>query len=240
MGTYIINENYPIAITTGALIRAFNLQNVKVPDVRQITLKTYEKDDNGNVKYPQRQPDSKRRQLPTDFPKSPNPDYQLPVSQEPDTPIATSYLGTPVFADLTLKGGQYVDNITGEQVTFEDIRFEAVLISVDFSARIVKTEIQGRNGTIKEYIGEDDAKVGIQGVICGWNGHYPALEVSKLNEWRKAPIAKAAVSSYLQNLGIQSLVVEDCSIPQIAGGYSYQTFSMNCISDIPVELKITN
>jgi hypothetical protein len=200
-----INSTYPIAATTGALIRAFNLRNVVVPDARGNNFDTTVK---------------------------------AAVYKEGDTPLHTSALGTPVFADLTLKGGSYIDNITGNKVTFADVQFDAVLITVDFAARIVKTEIQGRNGTVKEYIGEDDAKISIQGVICGWNGHYPNLEVNALNEWRKAPIAKAAVSTFLQNLGIQSLVVEDFSLPQIAGGYSYQTFTINCISDVPVELKI--
>ena len=202
-----INSAYPIAATTGALIRAFNLRSVQVPDTR--------KQDVDTTKTSQ-------------------------AYKEGDAPLHTSVLGTPVFADLTLKGGSYVDNITGKEITFKDIQFDAVLITVDFSARIVKTEIQGRDGTVKEYIGQDDAKVAIQGVICGWNGHYPALEASQLNAWCKAPIAKAAVSTFLQNLGIQSLVVEDFSFPQMAGGYSYQTFSINCISDIPVELKITS
>jgi hypothetical protein len=158
----------------------------------------------------------------------------------PDAKLYDSILGTPVYADITLVGGTYTDNITGKAVEFPTLRFDSVILTVDFAARIVKTEIQGRNGTVKEYIGEDDASVSIQGVIVGHNGHYPALEVSSLNEWRKAPVAKAVTSTYLQNLGITNLVVEDCSIPQIAGGYSYQTFTINCISDIPVELKITS
>jgi hypothetical protein len=202
-----INSAFPIAATTGALIRAFNLRNVQVPDTR--------KQDYDTTKNAQ-------------------------AFRQGDAPIRTSALGTPVFADVTLKGGSYIDNITLKEVTFPDIQFDAVLMTVDFTSRIVKTEIQGRNGTVKEYIGQDDAKVSIQGVICGYNGHYPALEISQLNDWCLAPITKGAVSTFLQNLGIQSLVVEDYSFPQAAGGYSYQTFSINCISDIPVELKITN
>jgi len=208
MSTFVkINSAFPIAATTGALIRAFNLRNVHVPDTR--------KQDYDTTKNAQ-------------------------TYREGDAPIRTSALGTPVFADLTLKGGSYIDNLTLKEVTFSDIQFDAVLMTIDFASRVVKTEIQGRNGTVKEYIGQDDAKVSIQGVICGYNGHYPALEVSQLNDWCLAPISKGAVSTFLQNLGIQSLVVEDYSFPQAAGGYSYQTFTINCISDIPVELKITN
>jgi hypothetical protein len=160
--------------------------------------------------------------------------------QEPDAKLYDSPIGTPVYADITLEGGSYTDNITQREVNFPTLKFSSVILSVTFSARIVKTEIQGRNGTVKEYIGEDDPAVRIQGIITGWNGHYPAEEVSALNEWRKAPVAKAVTSTYLQNLGITNLVVENMEIPQVAGGYSYQTFSIDCIGDIPVELKITS
>ena len=201
-----INSAFPIAATTGALIRAFNLRNVKVPDQRDSSVDTTK---------------------------------NAAAYQQGDAPLYTSALGTPVFADVTLKGGSYIDNLTLQEVTFKDIRFDAVLLTVDFASRIVKTEIQGRDGTVKEYIGQDDAKVSIQGVISSFNGHYPALETGILAAWCKAPLAKGAVSTFLQNLGINSLVVEDYSFPQMAGGYSYQTFTISCVSDIPVELKIT-
>jgi len=197
----------PVATTTMALIRAFNLQNVHVPDAR-------------SNKY-------NSETLATNY-------------LTPDDKLYNSALGTPVVADLTLKGGSYVDNITGQTVTFPEIQYAAVILTVSFVSRIVKTEIQGRNGTVKEYIGEDDAKITIQGIICGWNGHYPAYEVARLNDWRRAPVAKQAVCKFLQNVGIDNLVVESCDLPQVAGGYSYQTFTIQCVSDLPVELKISN
>jgi hypothetical protein len=206
-----INNVIPIVASTAALVRAFGLQNVRVPDTR------------GN-NYEQQK--LSQNYVAPDAPLTSNITYNENI------------LGTPIFADLTLVGGSYTDNITNELVYFDTIKFATVLLTVNFTARIIKTEIQGRNGTVKEYIGEDDAKIQIQGIISGTNGHYPEFEVSKLNEWRKAPTSKSVISTYLQNLGIYNLVVESFDIPQIAGGYSYQTFNISCISDTPVELKI--
>lgn len=192
----------------GTLIRTFNLQNVKIPDVRNNPY------DSGTVNFGYQTPDETRASL------------------------MAGMGGIPVFVDLTLKGGFYKDNITNKTINFQDVKFEAVIMTVDKVARIVKTEIQGRDGTVKEYIGKDDSKITIQGVITGPNGIYPQSEVKNLINWWNAPIAKSVECSYLQMMDINYLVCEDLSLPQVAGGYSYQTFSINAISDMPVELII--
>jgi hypothetical protein len=240
MSDYVNIKPLEISANTPALIRAFNLKNVKVPDARDIKYNIENKnldtrDNSYNIENKDSQP------IQNSYEAS-----KLSQSyQSPDAPLNTrsadylgTSLGTPVFADLTLLGGKYTNNITGEVVTYPEIKLATVLLTVSFASRIVKTEIQGRDGTVKEYIGQDDAKVSVQGIITGWNGHYPAYEVNLLNEWRRAPVSKSVVSAYLQNLGINNLVVESFDLPQIAGGYSYQTFSIECISDAPVELKI--
>ena len=159
-----------------------------------------------------------------------------------DEPIGTSSLGTPIYTDLTLVGGfSYTDNISEKTVTIEnDVRIETVLITVTQPVRVIKTEIQGRDGTVKEYIGRDDAHITINGVITGSNGVYPREQVKALKEWLDAPVSKSIVTWWLDNLGISEIVVENYTIPQVQGGYSYQMFSIDAISDIPVQLRITS
>lgn len=177
-----------------------------------------------------------------------------------DSPIGISALGTPVYTDLTLSGCKWIDNLTGRTETCPADRFrsgaqsaitntpqqggfymnlETVLMVVHQPINIVKTEIQGRNGTVKEYIGAADSEVQITGMITGRNGVYPRDEVARLKKWLDAPVAKGIVSWWLDNLGISNLVVADYDFPQTQGGYSYQIFQINAISDAPVELKIT-
>lgn len=178
-----------------------------------------------------------------------------------DEAVGRSSLGTPIFTDLTLMGCEYTDNITGRKVTLADDRYrsgganqstagndsgsafymnlETVLITIDQPIRIVKTEIQGRNGTVKEYIGADDSKIAMQVIITGKNGVYPREEVNRLKAWLDAPVAKGIVAWWLDNLGISDIVIESYTIPQVQGGYSYQMFNINALSDLPVELKIT-
>jgi len=103
----------------------------------------------------------------------------------------------------------------------------------------VKTEIQGRNGTVKEYIGEGDAQLSFRGIITGLNGQYPAGEVAQLRTLSLAPVPVPVISEFLNNLDIYTVVFEDRSFEQEEGGCSYQTFSLNAISDTPQELKLS-
>lgn len=149
-----------------------------------------------------------------------------------------SSLGTPVVADIVFEGGTYTDDETGRQITFQSVTLATILISLSQPKRIIRTEIQGRPGSVKEYIGMDDYQVTIQGVITGPNGVFPANEVAELHKILKAPITIPVVSAYLQLFDIFNLVIVDFSFDQEPGGYSKQTFIINAISDKPVELII--
>lgn len=155
-----------------------------------------------------------------------------------DPELYKSSLGTPVVTNVVLRGGSY-KNTSGQQIVFNDITLNTVLVTVSQAKKIVMTEIQGYDGTVKEYIGLDDYQVTINGIITGPNGHYPQDEVNALHQLAKAPIAIKVTSRYLQNIDINMLVVKDFFYDQEAGGYSKQNFTLNCVSDAPLILQIT-
>jgi len=155
-----------------------------------------------------------------------------------DTPLLyKSELGTQVMADVTFKSVSWTD-VKGKRHVTKQQTFQAILIDLTFPRNIVKTEIQGRNGAVKEYIGEGDAQIAFRGVITGQNGQYPESKVQDLMQLLKAPIPIEVICSHLNNKGVFSIVFEDRTLSQEEGGYSYQTFSLNAISDIPIELQI--
>jgi hypothetical protein len=179
--------------------------------------------------------------VPTDTPviKNDNPYVgKIPEGELADPAMYLSALGTPVVADIVFEGGTYTDDETGRQITFQSVTLATVLVSMSQPKRIIRTEIQGRDGSVKEYIGMDDYQVTIQGVITGANGVYPFQAVAELHKILKAPITIPVVSAYLQLFDIFSLVVVDFSFDQEPGGYSKQNFIINAISDKPVELLI--
>jgi len=169
-----------------------------------------------------------------------SPHFNIDKTDTRDQELYRSLLGTPVYTNIEFLEGQYETNTPGVFKTFGPLKYEAVIITVSQAKKIIRTEIQGRNGTVKEYIGDDDYEIGINGIITGPNGHYPSDEVADLKAVLDAPIAIEVACSFLQNLGIHSVVVGNYQVDQKEGGYSYQTFAISCISDIPQELRLTS
>lgn len=169
-------------------------------------------------------------------------------STQPDDPLNyASQLGTPVWSNIEFLPGQYETNTKNVFKSFgsatdgpDRLRYEAVLITVAQDKLIVKTQIQGRDGTVKEYIGLDDFKVTISGIITGQNGQRPIAEIAGLLKMLNAPIPIEVSCAWLQLFGVNWVVVESYELPQEEGGYSYQKFSITFISDVQQELELIN
>ncbi len=168
-----------------------------------------------------------------DIPTS-KPTYTPPVLIEDRVSLTTeidqkSMFGTLVFSDLKL---QDPDSDLA-------IYMDTVLFDVSHPKNIVKTSIQGRAGTVKEYISDGDYSISIKGAIVNSIGTaYPEHDVKSLIELLQLPVALIATSPYLQLFNIYSLVVDDYSFPQRAGFENTQFIQLSCSSDEPIELVL--
>lgn len=149
-----------------------------------------------------------------------------------------SKMGTPVFSNLNISSFSYSDN-NGNKIVVPDINFETVLFSVTQSKNMQITNIQGRNSSVKEYIADNDYQVNVQGVLTGSNRQFPMQDSQDLISLLKANVAFRVNSWYLDLFGINNLVVESYELGQDEGGFCYQKFGLNCLSDLPIELQIT-
>lgn len=158
----------------------------------------------------------------------------------PDIQNRTSYLGTPVYSNLEIKPFSY-ETLEGETVTIKTgIVIDTILISVSQTKNIVTTPIQGRNGTVKEYVSDGDYQISLEGKIVSKTNNYPEAEVSELIQICKSPIsipADSIISEFLAWFGIHSFVIESFDFPQTEGVRNEQEFSISAISDDPIELE---
>lgn len=149
-----------------------------------------------------------------------------------------SNLNNKIYADLKVASFDYT--IDGIQFVVPEINLASILITVNSAKNIIKTPIQGLNGTIKEYISDSDDSVTFKGRISGKNNVYPYKQVNDLHKLLSAPVAFKVICTFLQNLDIDTVIVETAVIPQEMGGYSYQDFEINCSTDFPIELNIVS
>lgn len=164
--------------------------------------------------------------------------YNIPQGPTPDAPLYSGLLNTPVYTNIRFLDVEYTDN-AGRVVDTQGLTYDAVLIMVSQAKKIITTEIQGMDGTVKEYIGMDDYVVQVQGIITGANGVHPVDDIAALKKMLDAPVPIPVVCDYLQRLRIYNLVVFSYDLGQEEGGYSYQKFSITFKSDIPVQLIIS-
>lgn len=170
-----------------------------------------------------------------------DPDENAPTDQ-------VSYLGTPVFSNLLFKPGEY-KNKDGDPVEFGNIlknekneffRVDTVLIDVSQQKQIIKTNIQGVAGTVKEYISKGDYQLTIRGALVDPNGQrYPEEQVQQLKEYLEAETALEVASRFLDDIfDIQTIVIESFTFPQLEGSQNVQLFEVSAVSDDPIELTV--
>lgn len=159
---------------------------------------------------------------------------------EGDVPLQkfTSKLNTIVYSNVIFNAGVILDE-NGVQVDkWDDFRIDDVLLTVSQSKKIITTEIQGRDGTVKEYIGLDDFQVQITGRLNGTYNVNPKELTRQLKIILSAGQPLEITSWYLQNLDITDIVVKDFNFGQTEGEYSTQYFTINAMSDKRFEAKI--
>ena len=175
-----------------------------------------------------------------------------------DEPDAISYLGTPIFDQLTIKGGNFfeIDDINKENpIPYPDedgadgfgLVIPSVIIEVTQTKNIITTAIQGRNGTVKEFVSDGDFAITLTGLIIGRNENgevkdignvFPSDDIKKLITICKVPDVLTLKSTFLNDLfGINEVVVTDYNIPQREASRDMQPFQISMLSDVPIDLE---
>lgn len=168
----------------------------------------------------------------------------------------TSYLGMPVFDTIEFKPSEYNDK-NNNPIEYGNIlknsnsknpseqggdffRVDSVLIDVSQQKQIIKTNIQGVAGTVKEFISMGDYQIMFRGFLTDPNsGRYPHEQVRQMRQYLEAETTLEINSRFLNDIfDITNIVVESFSFPQREGFQNQQAFEISCISDEPLELTV--
>lgn len=162
----------------------------------------------------------------------------LPKNTTPSTGTV-SYFNRPVFSNLVFKARDYYNNDNELVTTWDrDVVLDTVLFDVGQTKNIVTTQVQGRNGTIKEYISDGDFAINIKGLlVSNTNNQFPYTAYEELLKALYCNTEIEIQSWILTELyGIKYIVIQNFEILQEVGKQTTVPFEIQALSDIPTEI----
>jgi len=112
------------------------------------------------------------------------------------------------------------------------------LVDIRGGKNIVKTEVPGLDGTIKEMTGFSDYTISVQATLQGYDNDDVREELKKvLMEWNKKeslPIVCPKTDDY----GIDRIVFESISHPELQGLEATERLTLTFLSDTEYEFEV--
>jgi len=162
-----------------------------------------------------------------------------------DAPAGLSPLGTPILEKITVRAGSYhtfkvVDGLPERvDIGYPEYTFPLwPMLDVSRNKTVVKTAVNGRNGTVKEYVFTDDHRIGIRGLLVGEGNSYPHGQKRELYALFEHNAALEVVSRTLNGLGVRAIVIESIDFGDLEGWNNVCAFTVSAVSDTGVLLTI--
>lgn len=169
---------------------------------------------------------------------------QLPVTAsdaEFERPIGLSPLGTPIFDDVTFPAGNYL-TLEGVEVSYRELRLISVRYVVQQAKNIVRTQISGRNGTVKEYNATGDYIIKGQANLSELTPTFPREQLQNFVEIVKVPQMVPIVSKILNTFfEIDDVVLSDFNVdPGNGSGNVFINFTLESDREFDLSQFIVN
>jgi len=152
-----------------------------------------------------------------------------------------SYLNTPVVGAVEFFGGNWTDyGVDGSEllVEYDGLKVDSCMVFISQRKNIVKTEVMGRPGRVKEYISLDDFSIQITGAIVGQSQVYPEQDVQALRAILESQEAVTVDNRLLRLFDIDTIVVEGFQMSPREGFSNVQDFSIRASSDSDFVLEL--
>lgn len=155
--------------------------------------------------------------------------FKMPGANMETPPYYSKLLNTPMWDAVRLS-----DPDDGQTTIF----LEVALVDAILPKVIKETPVQGRNGTVKEYIATGDWQINIKGAVFGEEKNaYPLTEIATLTKLAKLRKQVAIESKLINHLDVTNVVIKNLSWRQLTGCMNKISFEISCVSDEPFELQ---
>lgn len=153
-----------------------------------------------------------------------------------------SWMGTPIVFQAAFNGGTYSRyKLNGE---LERVRMDALLLppATMFQFRraknIVRTNLLGANGTVKEIYGFDDWIIDVKGICLDEPGRTAHEQYEQLLEWERMADAIGVSGQLFTQKDIHAVAINEWQDNVTQGKPGTIPFAFQLYSDEPVELAI--
>jgi len=165
--------------------------------------------------------------------------FNLPPSDPADEVIGFSYLGTPVYTQIVIKDTIGRVTIPGQMSGEGWAVFQSAFCVVSQERNIIRTPIQGRNGTVKEYISDDDYQIEIIGAIVSpYRDVAPHEDLYNIVKLMQTQNEIVIVSDFISQFGISDVVINGGNFRQVPGMRNQIDFTIRLYSDDPTEIQL--
>lgn len=148
-----------------------------------------------------------------------------------------SLFGTPIYDIVTFEAISYTDE-NGSEINLAKFDLEVAIVEVNKPRNIVKTQVMGKNGTVKEYMSDDDYQITIYGSFTNKYAYRSPEElIRNFNNFTKVPLELKIVSNFLSYFDIFTIVIENSKIQQREGSRNIVDYELHCSSDTPFEIQ---
>ncbi|KIO75949.1 hypothetical protein TH53_17970 [Pedobacter lusitanus] len=161
--------------------------------------------------------------------------FQVIDQPGPDFKILDDLEGVSWLTSLAIQH----DSIPGS------FTFEECIMTLNLEKTIVSTALQGRNGTIKEYVTQGDYSITMVAGITHYENsnltpaftEYPTDKIKELNRYLNIKDSLKVHSEFLDFFNIESVVIQKFSLNQETHS-NRQGVSITMLSDTPYEIKL--
>ena len=154
--------------------------------------------------------------------------------------VLNSVYGTPIIFPVQFRGGDYpVYDWYGKpkMKRYDDLWLPATTM-VDFSRakNVIKTNVLGANGTVKEIFGFDDWNIRIR-MLCLNDNRFKAREYADmLQDWFEIAGGINVFGSIFSKKEIYNIVIENIDIKSVTGSPDVIPIELSAVSNEPVEI----
>ncbi|AJA67316.1 hypothetical protein MYRA21_0072 [Myroides sp. A21] len=164
-------------------------------------------------------------------------DVEFNIIEESDR---KSWMGTPIMFSGSFLGENYnvYDKKTGELEKVSMSNFDlpaATVFQFRRAKNLVRTNVSGANGTVKELYGFDDWVIDVKGLILDEPNQTAKEQLEELIKWQELADSISVSGDLFETLNIERVCINEFefNIPQGTPGVIAYTMTM--LSDDPLE-----